>query len=243
MDGKKKDYRSERGFKQTASYGLMFDLLVRDGISSGILAEEAKSLLDIGCGDGSVLWSLTKKSQPFLAVGLDICFHKQWKGISHRSGISFVVADANHLPFRQSVFAFVFLKDIIHHIQSKKRMLVLGEAFNVTRQGGRLRMVEPNRYNINSLLIQRKDKDHDHYTLDQLQRLKKSFRFDESYGFQLPPSFSNSRKHFLWNGFVFFFWLLTTYSKGQHLIAKYLWLRERIAKSYITYCVLGKQKS
>jgi len=52
-----------------------------------------------------------------------------------------IVADAQHLPFSNNIFANIVLFDVLHHIENPK--LFLNEAYRTLKIGGRIIMVEP----------------------------------------------------------------------------------------------------
>jgi ubiquinone/menaquinone biosynthesis C-methylase UbiE len=76
------------------------------------------NILDIGCGDGSLLFLL--KSIGGFCVGVDLCKSLMKKGkASYGEHIEYVNADASHLPFRE-VFDVVVAVSVLHHVGGKR---------------------------------------------------------------------------------------------------------------------------
>ena len=74
------------------------------------------TVLDVGCGDGSV-WILDLFSSiSSHTVGVDIRKSKRW-GEEHHKNVDFIVADAKFLPFRNGAFSIAFTKDMLHHVE------------------------------------------------------------------------------------------------------------------------------
>jgi SAM-dependent methyltransferase len=239
----KKLSNSKPRFKQTEVYGLINKLLIFEGVFRGLDLEKFNFILDIGCGESPEIQFIAdnNKTCAFM-IGLDIYPRKKWKSIMlHSNLVNFFVADANHLPFRQEVFDFVIIKDVLHHIR-KDHIRVICEAFKVVRNFGTLRIIEANRYHINSILVFKRDKSHDHFTLKEIKRIKKCLYFDELYGFELLPSFSIFNRDFFWNFFVLLFWFLSTWSVGRYFLLLYIRVKEKFFKDNLTYYVLSKNR-
>jgi SAM-dependent methyltransferase len=237
-------YRSKPRFKQTDVYGLITKLLICKGIFRGVHFENLGYILDNGCGDApEISYIVENNKMQGIMVGLDIYPHRKWKNIiSHHNCVNFVVADAHYSPFRSEIFDFVFLRDLLHHIH-KNHVVVIREAFRVVRNSGILRVIEANRYHINPLLVYKRDKSHDHFTLEQMRRLKKLLSFDELYGFELLPTFSSSKRNIIWNFFVFLFWFSTTWFMSRRFLGLYIKMKEKLMKGNLTYYVLSKRKN
>lgn len=110
--------------------------------------EKGKSILDLGCGDGG-------DSKIFInnfsleTTGVDIFEHEK---VSQIPGLKFALAGIYKLPFGDQTFDYVWLHDVLHHIDEEKQSKEkhesgLREAARVVKKGGHLIIVEGNRYN------------------------------------------------------------------------------------------------
>jgi len=135
FSGKKNIYGKERGWAEpTRPY---LERFVQD---HGPL-----QMLDVGCGDGSLLHLLGSETDENLAVGVDLCRALVKKGKQHYGKIDFLIADAEHLPFQSGVFDVVICVALLHHIfgeslKASRRMqlIVLDEAYRVMHTVGTL---------------------------------------------------------------------------------------------------------
>ena len=98
-------------------------------------------LLEIGCGEGGNLFHLG--SRPGW-VGVDFSRAKLAHASAQLPDARFAVCDAAHLPFADDSFDAVLIRDLLHHVPD--RPAVVREAVRVLRPGGRLAVIEPNRY-------------------------------------------------------------------------------------------------
>lgn len=99
-------------------------------------------VLDLGCGDGSDADWFARRARS--TVGIDLHDHARWSTLA-RPGLRFQCADAQALPFPAGAFDLVFMKDVLHHALDPSR--VLEEAGRVCAAGGRIYIVEGNRFN------------------------------------------------------------------------------------------------
>jgi len=74
--------------------------------------------LDIGCGTGLVL-----RYMPPHTVGLDINRWALEKAKTHAPKAQLILADADHLPFKRSVFSTITLFEVLEHVDSPKHVL------------------------------------------------------------------------------------------------------------------------
>lgn len=103
---------------------------------------DGQVVLDIGCGDGGDVFSLEEKTK--ICVGIDIQPNALWFRSSSTKA-NFCVSDAEKIPFRNEVFDIVFEKDMLHHTPNPER--ALEEMKRVTKKGGKIIIIEANRYN------------------------------------------------------------------------------------------------
>jgi ubiquinone/menaquinone biosynthesis C-methylase UbiE len=108
----------------------------------GLELAGSERVLDLGCGDGSDAdWFAHRAAS---TIGIDLSEHPRWSTLA-REGLRFQSADAQALPFPTGAFDLVFIKDVLHHAQDPGR--VLEEAGRVCANGGRMYIVEGNRFN------------------------------------------------------------------------------------------------
>lgn len=89
---------------------------------------EDKKILDVGCGDGTKTNYYAKYCSEI--VGVD--FRKQFR--KKLDNVSFIQADASHLPFRNDAFDAVLSNDAFEHISRPNDCL--GEIKRVARKSG-----------------------------------------------------------------------------------------------------------
>jgi SAM-dependent methyltransferase len=102
-------------------------------------AKAGERLLELGCGEGSNLFHL--RGRKATCFGIDFSVAKA--AFAHREiGIHAAAADATALPFANSSFDAVLIRDLLHHLP--RPSLALAETRRVLRPGGRLTLIEPN---------------------------------------------------------------------------------------------------
>ena len=87
------------------------------------LPDGAEPILDLACGYGHVLHTLTAEGRP--AVGVEQNFHQAWVARHYVApGAEFVCADADApLPFRDDAFAGALCTDAFHYFEDKQGAL------------------------------------------------------------------------------------------------------------------------
>ncbi len=114
----------------------------------GFNFEQGKKILDIGCGGGGDTQVFINEYK-LVTCGIDIYEHDNIKKIK---GLEFKKAGIYGIPYADSTFDYVFLHDVLHHIdESKQRHQKHKEAMEVLKRvckkGGFILIVEGNRYN------------------------------------------------------------------------------------------------
>lgn len=110
--------------------------------------QKDKKLLDVGCGDGN-------NDKIFInefnldTYGIDIYEDKRIKKIKR---LKFKKASIYQIPFPNDFFDYVFLHDVLHHIDEKyqrfaNHILAMQELKRVCKKNGHIIIIEPNRYN------------------------------------------------------------------------------------------------
>jgi len=105
-----------------------------------VALREGGLLLEIGCGEGANLSNLAPRLGGAAPFAVDLSLAKA--RFVATSGARAACADATSLPFRDGAFDAVLIRDLLHHVPDRPR--VLAEAARLLRPGGRLTVIEPN---------------------------------------------------------------------------------------------------
>jgi SAM-dependent methyltransferase len=120
-------------------------------------AEKAKKgiVLDVGTGQGTDVALLSRKVEQVVGIDISSRAIRVAKTLSqnedNRSNISFVVGDAEHLPFKVEAFDIVFCKDVLHHVSSSMQAVL--EMKRVARERGSIAAIEANALNPQMIMI------------------------------------------------------------------------------------------
>ena len=123
-----------------------------------------KSILDIGCGDGTDA-EIFIREFGLMTSAIDVYEHPRIHTIEN---LDFKIANILDLPFENGSFDYVFIHDVLHHVdekeQSRERHLAgLRELKRVVAKNGTIIIVEANRYNPISYIHMVKRHGHDHW--------------------------------------------------------------------------------
>jgi ubiquinone/menaquinone biosynthesis C-methylase UbiE len=132
-------------------------------------------LLDAGCGDGGVARLLRDRVGEVTAI--DVERSSEWR---EEPGLTFLVADAEALPFEDGSFDVVHSKDSLHHMHSPVR--ALAEYHRVLSPGGTALIVEANRYNPLFYAHMTLALGHDHFTRARFRALVRAVFTDARFG-------------------------------------------------------------
>jgi len=107
-----------------------------------------KRILDVGCGDGSDA-NIFINEYKLDAYGIDIYKHKN---IDKIKSFKYKKAGIYKIPFKDHFFDYVFLHDVLHHIDEKNQSIrnhlrALKELKRVVKKKGFIVIIEGNRYN------------------------------------------------------------------------------------------------
>ena len=92
-------------------------------------------VLEIGCGFGALTWLLLKESARVVATETDAKSLKTAKRlIKNKKRLKLVKTTNEHLKFKNSLFDFVILFDVIEHVADPK--IMMKEAIRVLKPGG-----------------------------------------------------------------------------------------------------------
>jgi ubiquinone/menaquinone biosynthesis C-methylase UbiE len=132
-------------------------------------------LLDSGCGDGGVARLLLDRVADITAI--DVQPSPEWRD---RPGLTFLVADAEGLPFEDASFDVVHSKDSLHHMASPER--ALAEYRRVLKPDGAALILEANRYNPSFYPHMTLALGHQHFSRRQFRRLVSGIFPDARFG-------------------------------------------------------------
>jgi len=107
-----------------------------------------KKILDVGCGDGTYAYVLSKlgaivSGQDLGVMGIERANQREYGQSNNLKG-KFVCGDATNLMFDSESFDSVFSSDFFEHISLEAKRKVLAEIYRVLKPGGRLVIKTPN---------------------------------------------------------------------------------------------------
>ena len=106
------------------------------------LIPEARNVLDLGAGDGSIGRYILGELGPDARITM-VDLLPPTADLPERA--SWIQGDANHLPFEDASFDAVLMKALLHHVDDPTGTLT--EAFRVLKPNGTVIVVEANREN------------------------------------------------------------------------------------------------
>lgn len=142
--------------------------------------KKGKNILDVGCGDGSD-GEIFEKKYGLDFYGIDVYKDKN----IGKLGLKFKKAGIYKIPFKDNYFDYIFLHDVMHHIdepkkREKRHMEGLAELRRVCKKGGYVIIVDANRYNPLFYPHMVKMEGHDHFTQPYFRKIiNKAFSQDE----------------------------------------------------------------
>jgi ubiquinone/menaquinone biosynthesis C-methylase UbiE len=109
--------------------------------------QPGESVLDVGCGTGSLLIeaarSLGSGSRLHgVEPSSEMLVHAQHKAQQHIPEINFVQGSADQIPFPDATFDVVFCTLVLHHLPAAMQLAAVQEMSRVVRPGGRLVIVD-----------------------------------------------------------------------------------------------------
>lgn len=104
------------------------------------LTSEARRVLDLGCGTGTLLVLARKQTTAASLLGVDgdagVLRIAASKTRSTNGGVRLVRALSSGLPFSDASFDRVFSSLMLHHLTRAEKLRTLGETLRVLRPGG-----------------------------------------------------------------------------------------------------------
>jgi len=104
--------------------------------------EDAKKILDIGCGEGLLLEQIIAHQRDSLVCGIDLNLENARICLSHRLPV--ILADAGKLPFADGVFDVCMMTEVIEHLEEGKPQDAIREITRILKRGGKLFLMFPN---------------------------------------------------------------------------------------------------
>lgn len=108
--------------------------------------DEAARILDVGCGTGTLLLSVRRRSKSLLAIGLDgdmnVLGIARSKAHRHVEEIVLVQAFCFDIPFADGAFDRVLSSLMLHHLTRSEKVRTLEEIFRILRPGGELHVAD-----------------------------------------------------------------------------------------------------
>jgi SAM-dependent methyltransferase len=98
-------------------------------------------VLDVGCGAGSVAKAVKRERPDLQVFGCDLSRSALEAATAEPGGVEFKLATAEGLPFADGELDFVWIFDVLEHVDSPEK--VLAEVARVLRPGGRFHIVLP----------------------------------------------------------------------------------------------------
>lgn len=131
-------------------------------------------ILNLGCGEGYDNGVFLGKNN--VVVGVDITLLTERWAALQTTRSHFVNADGRWLPFANEAFDYVFIKDVLHHVDNHGD--ILEEVSRVAKRDATLCILEANRYNPVGYLHMTIGAGHDHFSQSYFRSLVEK-RFEE----------------------------------------------------------------
>ena len=106
------------------------------------------NMLDIGSGRGKFLIDVTKRSGTIIGLEkYDEYIDKAYIQANNEGvSINVLQGEAEQLPFKDRLFGFINISEVIEHVESPE--MLLGETFRVLKEDGYVYLSVPNRFSL-----------------------------------------------------------------------------------------------
>lgn len=118
----------------------------RTRVLSSMLKGEEETVLDIGCGGGTLLDMISRGAGLKRSFGVDASFGAIKYAAEHHTGPRYICADFYELPFKDSSFGAITAIEVLEHLHDPAT--ALKELRRCIRSGGRILILVPNENNI-----------------------------------------------------------------------------------------------
>jgi ubiquinone/menaquinone biosynthesis C-methylase UbiE len=144
---------------------------------------DKKSLiLEIGCGLGTLSYRLAQYCDRIIGIDISEYACIKAKSMYPSQQISFVVANAEQLPFKSKLFAGIVVSHLFEHLDDQETKKVQQEIYRVLKLGGTLTIEQPT-YGKESIIdiillylfSSRKNKELYYYTKKAIREAKKKY--------------------------------------------------------------------
>ena len=151
---------------------------------SGVPLDRTSLVLDVGCGtvNNTLLF---QKAASVKTIGLDLSYGMLMKAVEKGSDIIFIHSPAENLPFRKECFDFIYMTEVVHHLDDVERSL--SEIYRVLRPECRMCIVTQSHKQIEQRMTTRffpptADIDKARYPrIDELQHMLLSIGFEDAH--------------------------------------------------------------
>ncbi|MDE2179374.1 MAG: class I SAM-dependent methyltransferase [candidate division NC10 bacterium] len=108
--------------------------------------DDTARILDVGCGTGTLLLLVRRRSKSLLATGLDgdmsVLRIARSKAHRHAEKIALIQAFCFDMPLADDAFDRVLSSLMLHHLTRSEKVRTLQEIFRVLRPGGELHVAD-----------------------------------------------------------------------------------------------------
>lgn len=129
---------------------LFYDVRLLKTVLRALRVDSVKNVLEVGCGCGTDAIHVLDCSLHVVGVDVSINSRALKEGMtllsdSKKARLSFLLSDAEYLPFQDNQFDIVLCKDLLHHVPTPET--TLREMKRVARVGGNIVAIEANGFN------------------------------------------------------------------------------------------------